>query len=85
MTPCQRKRGACVRVGAQGTSVEPLVGTGSLDSQFEAFQQVVALHPTMWDPSVCTKAAFAKGINWVRQTKIYHVNQNKMYFSAQVK
>ncbi|CAM9408993.1 unnamed protein product [Scytosiphon promiscuus] len=50
----------------QGTSVEPLVGTGSLDSQFEAFQQVVEQHPSLWEPSVCTKAAFAKGVNWVR-------------------
>ncbi|CAM9170747.1 unnamed protein product, partial [Ectocarpus fasciculatus] len=50
----------------QGTSAEPLVGAGSLDSQFEAFQRVVAQHPTVWEPSVCTKAAFAKGVNWVR-------------------
>lgn len=50
---------------AQGTSVEPLVSAGSLDSQFEAFRRVVAQHPTLWDPSMCTKAAFAKGVNWV--------------------
>lgn len=52
---------------AQGTSAEPLVGAGSLDSQFEAFERVVAQHPTVWEPSVCTKAAFAKGVNWVRR------------------
>eukprot|EP00752_Nemacystus_decipiens_P007082 g6345.t1 len=50
----------------QGTSAEPLVGSGSLDSQFDAFQKVVAQHPTVWEPSVCTKSAFAKGVNWVR-------------------
>lgn len=43
------------------------MGAGSLDSQFEAFQRVVAQHPTVWEPSVCTKAAFAKGVNWVRR------------------
>lgn len=52
---------------SQGTSVEPLVGAGSLDSQFEAFQKVVAQHPNVWEPSVCTKSAFAKGVNWVRK------------------
>eukprot|EP00903_Cladosiphon_okamuranus_P013171 g12284.t1 len=50
----------------QGTSAEPLVGAGSLDSQFEAFERVVAQHPMVWEPSVCTKSAFAKGVNWVR-------------------
>lgn len=53
---------------AQGTSAEPLVGAGSLDSQFEAFQRVVAQHPMVFEPSVCTKSAFAKGVNWVRLT-----------------
>lgn len=52
---------------AQGTSAEPLVGAGSLDSQFEAFEKVVAQHPTVWEPSECTKSAFAKGVNWVRR------------------
>lgn len=50
----------------RGTSAEPLVRGGSLDTQFEAFQRIVKLHPTMWEPSVCTKAEFAKGVNWVR-------------------
>ncbi|CAM9182197.1 unnamed protein product [Ascophyllum nodosum] len=50
----------------KGTSAEPLVSAASLDSQFEAFERVVALHPSMWDPSVCSKTAFAKGVNWVR-------------------
>lgn len=43
------------------------MGAGSLDSQFEAFEKVVAQHPTVWEPSVCTKSAFAKGVNWVRR------------------
>lgn len=55
----------CPVSAVQGTSAEPLVGAGSLDSQFEAFQRIVKLHPTMWEPSVCTKVEFAKGVNWV--------------------
>ncbi|CAM9139676.1 unnamed protein product, partial [Sphacelaria rigidula] len=50
----------------EGTSAEPLVRRGSLDSQFQKFERIVKLHPTLWEPSVCTKAQFAKGVNWVR-------------------
>lgn len=64
----------------QGTSVEPLVGAGSLDNQFQAFERVVALHPTMWDPSVCTKAAFAKGVNWVRKLLPRQENDLGVFF-----
>lgn len=55
----------CVPV-PQGTSAEPLVRMGSIDSQFEAFQRVITLNPALWKSNLCNKTSLAKGVNWVR-------------------
>ncbi|CAM9328658.1 unnamed protein product [Discosporangium mesarthrocarpum] len=50
----------------KGTAVEPLLGMGSLERQFQVFENMFSLHPNMWAPEARTKEAFAGAVNWVR-------------------